>query len=222
LPGLWWHSPCRRAAAPRRRIPRTPAVAAAAWEVAEGEQAAALPESVRTQERAEARASARTLERAGARASLLPGGISTQSTNPPRGRDSRVPAGKCSMMALGSIASKRLTLPGTTLMRTAAQMLTGGASMLVVSSWLGESMPAAPTTRAIAAVVYLAVFGSVIGFSAYVYELCLHQSRDRGRHWHRMGGRTDRSGGRDRRRRGGRSGRAGGAIAECAPPTNAL
>jgi hypothetical protein len=45
------------------------------------------------------------------------------------------PGGTCAALlapigwALGSIASKRLSLPGTTLMRTAAQMLTGGAAM---------------------------------------------------------------------------------------------
>jgi drug/metabolite transporter (DMT)-like permease len=82
--------------------------------------------------------------------------------------------------ALGSIVGKRLPLP-TGAMRTATQMLCGGAVMLLVSVALGEqSSHAAPlanahSARAIGAVLYLAVFGSLAGFSAYNY--LLHHTR---------------------------------------------
>jgi drug/metabolite transporter (DMT)-like permease len=73
--------------------------------------------------------------------------------------------------ALGSITSKRMALPSGLVMRTATQMLCGGAGMLVVSVALGESIPTAPPARAVAAVVYLCVFGSIAGFSAFAYLL---------------------------------------------------
>ena len=73
--------------------------------------------------------------------------------------------------ALGSIASKRMPLPAGTMMRTATQMLAGGAAMVLVSAALGERMHAAPTLRALVAVAYLTIFGSLVGFSAYAYLL---------------------------------------------------
>ncbi len=73
--------------------------------------------------------------------------------------------------AFGSMASKRMVLPRTTLMRTAAQMLAGGAAMLLVSWAVGERWVGLPSARSLAALVYLGVFGSLVGFSAYQYLL---------------------------------------------------
>jgi drug/metabolite transporter (DMT)-like permease len=50
-------------------------------------------------------------------------------------------------------------------------MLTGGAVLVLVTLVLGESWPAAPTLRATAALAYLAVFGSLVAFTAYIYLL---------------------------------------------------
>jgi drug/metabolite transporter (DMT)-like permease len=72
--------------------------------------------------------------------------------------------------ALGSIASKRMPLPKDVVTRTGAQMLTGGGAMLVLSTALGEHL-GTPTSRAALALAYLAVFGSLVGFSAYSYLL---------------------------------------------------
>lgn len=72
--------------------------------------------------------------------------------------------------ALGSIASKRLPLPRGA-MCTAAQMLAGGAAMLVVSLAWGEHASPAPGAQATIALVYLTVFGSLVGFSAYAFLL---------------------------------------------------
>lgn len=43
--------------------------------------------------------------------------------------------------------------------------------MMIVSVATGERMTGAPTPHAVAAVAYLAVFGSLVGFSAYVFLL---------------------------------------------------
>jgi drug/metabolite transporter (DMT)-like permease len=72
--------------------------------------------------------------------------------------------------ALGSVLGKRVSLP-TGPMRTASQMLAGGAAMALVSVVLGEHVAKVPSGRAVAAVGYLAVFGSLVGFSAYNYLL---------------------------------------------------
>jgi drug/metabolite transporter (DMT)-like permease len=72
--------------------------------------------------------------------------------------------------ALGSVVSKRVRLPGGP-MTTATQMLAGGATMALLSKALGEHVVVTPPARTIVAVAYLAVFGSLVGFSAYVYLL---------------------------------------------------
>jgi len=70
----------------------------------------------------------------------------------------------------GSIWSRGRDLPPP-LMAAAAQMLCGGAAMLVAGLALGERFEAWPTPRGVLAVGYLATFGSLLGFSAYVWLL---------------------------------------------------
>lgn len=72
--------------------------------------------------------------------------------------------------AFGSAWSKRQDMP-TGPMNTAAQMLCASAALLLVGFGTGEQLPAHPTLRATAAVVYLALFGSIVAFSAYLYVL---------------------------------------------------
>jgi drug/metabolite transporter (DMT)-like permease len=72
--------------------------------------------------------------------------------------------------ALGSIVGKRLDLPRGA-MRTASQMLAGGGLMALVSVAMGEHAPATPSARTAGALAYLAIFGSLIAFSAYNYLL---------------------------------------------------
>jgi drug/metabolite transporter (DMT)-like permease len=76
--------------------------------------------------------------------------------------------------ALGSVVSKRLVLPKGT-MCTAAQMLCGGVAMGITSAPLGEHFEHPPSARAIVALAYLVAFGSLIGFTAYMY--LLHHTR---------------------------------------------
>jgi len=71
---------------------------------------------------------------------------------------------------LGSILSQRLPSPKG-LMASAAQMLVGGVMLFIVGSAIGERMTAFPGPRALGAMVYLIVGGSLIGFTAYGYLL---------------------------------------------------
>jgi drug/metabolite transporter (DMT)-like permease len=72
--------------------------------------------------------------------------------------------------AFGSAWSKRQDMPAGP-MNTAAQMLCASVALLLVGFGTGEHLPAHPTLRASAAVVYLALFGSIVAFSAYLYVL---------------------------------------------------
>jgi drug/metabolite transporter (DMT)-like permease len=72
--------------------------------------------------------------------------------------------------AFGATWSRRQDMPSGP-MNTAAQMLCASVALLIVGFVSGEHLPAHPTSRAVAALVYLAVFGSIIAFSAFLYVL---------------------------------------------------
>lgn len=72
--------------------------------------------------------------------------------------------------AFGSVWSRGRDLPSP-FMSTAAQMLCGGAAMLVFGLLIGERIESMPSLTSITAVGYLAVFGSIIGFGAYIWLL---------------------------------------------------
>jgi drug/metabolite transporter (DMT)-like permease len=76
--------------------------------------------------------------------------------------------------AFGSVWSKHQDMPHPA-MSAAAQMFCGGVSLAIVALVRGEHLAAMPTTHALAAMVYLIVFGSLLGFSAYIY--LLHNTR---------------------------------------------
>ncbi len=72
--------------------------------------------------------------------------------------------------AFGSAWSQHVRLPQG-IMAGAAEMITGGIVVLIVSVISGERVISVPTLRSFAALLYLAVFGSLIGFTAYIYLL---------------------------------------------------
>lgn len=72
--------------------------------------------------------------------------------------------------AWGSVWSRGRDLPAP-FMSTAAQMLCGGVAMCLLGLALGERITEVPALRPTLAVGYLAAFGSIIGFSAYVWLL---------------------------------------------------
>lgn len=72
--------------------------------------------------------------------------------------------------ALGSLLARRLPL-AKGLMSAATQMLTGGLVMSLVSVVAREEVPVNPPLRSVLAWVYLAIFGSLVAYSAYTYLL---------------------------------------------------
>lgn len=72
--------------------------------------------------------------------------------------------------ALGSLLARKLPL-AKGLMSAATQMLTGGLVMGLVSFVAREKVPVAPPMKSIVAWVYLAIFGSLVAYSAYSWLL---------------------------------------------------
>lgn len=72
--------------------------------------------------------------------------------------------------AFGSAWSQQLQLPKG-MMAGTAQMITGGAVVLVVGFGLGERVTDLPSWKVLAAMLYLGIFGSLVGFTSYVYLL---------------------------------------------------
>jgi drug/metabolite transporter (DMT)-like permease len=76
--------------------------------------------------------------------------------------------------SVASVLSRKLPLPQSKVMSAGAQMLAGGILLTVTAAAFGEFRgfhPAAISGRAWFALVYLIVFGSLIGFTAYVWLL---------------------------------------------------
>ena len=72
--------------------------------------------------------------------------------------------------AWGSVWSRDQKLPAP-FMSAAGQMLCGSLWMLATGLLTGERMHALPSTTAVLAVASLVVFGSIIGFTAYIWLL---------------------------------------------------
>jgi drug/metabolite transporter (DMT)-like permease len=76
--------------------------------------------------------------------------------------------------AAGSVASRRVRLPDSPMLGTGMEMICGGALLLVLGTLTGEWSRldlASASPRSLWAVAYLIVFGSLIGFTAYVWLL---------------------------------------------------
>ncbi len=73
--------------------------------------------------------------------------------------------------SLGSIYAKRHPTQTSAYMSAAIQMIAGGLTVAVVGSLLGEWSRWHLSGRGAAAIAYLVVFGSIVGYSAYSYAL---------------------------------------------------
>jgi drug/metabolite transporter (DMT)-like permease len=73
---------------------------------------------------------------------------------------------------VGTILSRRLPLPRSSVLFSGMNLLAGGALLLLVSFVSGESAPSTEASwLSVAAVAYLIVFGSIVGFVAYMWLL---------------------------------------------------
>ena len=80
----------------------------------------------------------------------------------------------CFGWSVGTIVTKRLTLPASKPMSAAAQMLTGGLMLLALAGMSGEINhfhPAVVSSTAWISLIYLIIAGSVIAYTAYVWLL---------------------------------------------------
>jgi drug/metabolite transporter (DMT)-like permease len=76
--------------------------------------------------------------------------------------------------AAGSLYSSRAKLPGSPLLATGMQQLAGGALLFAAGALTGELGgldPATFTARSVIALLYLIAFGSLVGFTAYIWLL---------------------------------------------------
>jgi len=89
-------------------------------------------------------------------------------------RAALVPVFGALLWASGSIFSRYAPRPASSPMATGMQMLAGGAAFLIVSVIAGEPRHfsiAAVTTPSLIGYLYLLTFGSLLGFTAYIYLL---------------------------------------------------
>jgi drug/metabolite transporter (DMT)-like permease len=80
----------------------------------------------------------------------------------------------CCGWSVGTIVTKRLTLPASKAMSAAAQMLSGGVQLLLLSTIAGEFARFHARDISGAAwfsLVYLIIAGSIVAFTAYVWLL---------------------------------------------------
>lgn len=94
----------------------------------------------------------------------LQGGLSADPTG------AAILLGAAASYALGAVATRRSRLPAG-LLGTAAQLLTGGILLLLISVVKGERLPATPAPRAIFALAYLVVLGTLVAYAAFGYLL---------------------------------------------------
>jgi drug/metabolite transporter (DMT)-like permease len=83
--------------------------------------------------------------------------------------------------SIASVLSRKLPLPESKVMSSGAQMLAGGLLLTLASAAFGEFHdfhPSAVSRGAWLALLYLIIFGSIIGFTAYVW-LIHHESPTR-------------------------------------------
>jgi drug/metabolite transporter (DMT)-like permease len=76
--------------------------------------------------------------------------------------------------AWGSVISKQAALPKSPFLATSMEMLAGGSLLLLTAAAAGQFAqfrPAQVSTEAVLAWLFLVVFGSLVGFTAYIWLL---------------------------------------------------
>ena len=76
------------------------------------------------------------------------------------------------LWAVGTLYSKRVRLPESTVLSAAMQMITGGALLLLAGMMTGEAgqlQLVSVSARSVLALAYLTVFGSIVAFTAFTW-----------------------------------------------------
>jgi drug/metabolite transporter (DMT)-like permease len=73
--------------------------------------------------------------------------------------------------AMGSVYSKGFKPTGSMLVNISIQMLAGGVALLILGISLGELSRVSISAKGIGALLYLIIFGSLLGYSSYIYVL---------------------------------------------------
>ncbi len=73
--------------------------------------------------------------------------------------------------SMGSVYSKTFKASGTMVANIGIQMLAGGIGLTIVGLILGEAGRIHLTSKGLGALAYLIVFGSILGYSSYIYLL---------------------------------------------------
>lgn len=76
-----------------------------------------------------------------------------------------------SMWACGSVYSKTIKVEGGVVAHIAIQMLAGGIGLFAAGAFTGEISKVHITMSGLGALSYLIVFGSIVGYSCYIYIL---------------------------------------------------
>jgi drug/metabolite transporter (DMT)-like permease len=75
------------------------------------------------------------------------------------------------LWATGSVYSKGFKPAGSMIVNIGIQMLTGGIALLILGISLGELPRVSISLKGIGALIYLIVFGSLLGYTSYIYVL---------------------------------------------------
>ena len=71
----------------------------------------------------------------------------------------------------GSVYSQRFKSSGSTVVNIGLQMLSGGIGLIIVGLFMGETARLHLTAKGLGAMAYLILFGSILGYSSYIYVL---------------------------------------------------
>ncbi|WP_407312676.1 EamA family transporter [Desulfosporosinus sp. SB140] len=71
----------------------------------------------------------------------------------------------------GSVYSQRFKPSGSTVINISLQMLSGGIGLIIVGLFMGEASKLHLSAKGLGAMAYLILFGSILGYSSYIYVL---------------------------------------------------
>ncbi len=77
----------------------------------------------------------------------------------------------CLLFASGTIFSKKYSAEGSIVSQLAIQMLAGGVGLLITGGILGEYPRITINFTVVWTMIYLTIFGGIIGYGAYIYVL---------------------------------------------------